>query len=338
MSGLEIIRLPPGASIQDYGRPGFRRYGVTEGGAMDRFALAEGQALLANPSHAAALELPLGSAEFRALGDSIAACTGAERLVTVNSENKKLRQTFRLESGDVLKIGAAEHGVYGYLHLPGGIESPVLLNSRSAHEQAELGWKPCVGDRLSAIGGVDAPAGLALAAPDYFSPRVIRCMRGPQSELFCASDLHALGEAEFEVTPARNRVGMRLSSSAGKFSADLGVTLTSDAIVAGDIQVAADGIATVLLMDCQPVGGYPRIATVITADLHRLAQLPTGAKFRLSEVGRTEALAALAELRAEMKALRGRVFQSVREPSALRDLLTYSLVSGVVKGDEQDAD
>ena len=258
--------------------------------------------------------------------------------VTVNGQRTCWRQTVELADGDTLAIGASREGLCGYLHLPGGIDSPKLLGSRSAHAQADLGWAPQAGEILRPLAEPAAAPGLALPRPRYFSVRVIRIMEGPQSQLFSNADRDALCTAEFGVTNARNRVGMRLHSSAGKFGAELGKTLPSDAIVAGDIQVAADGVAAALLADCQPVGGYPRIATVISADLHTIAQMPTGSRFRMKKVSRDQALAALAALRAEIASLPGTVAPSVRNPADINDLLSYSLIAGVVKGDEQDAD
>ena len=337
MPGLKIKRLTPGATIQDQGRAGFRRFGVTQGGAMDQFALAEGRSLLANPPDAAALELTGGGGVFQSIGDNLIACTGGEMAVAVSGQRKRWRHTIGLADGETLEIGASLEGYCGYLHLPGGIDSPKLLGSRSAHAQAGLGWIPKAGEILLPLAEPRAAPGLRLPQPEYHTARTIRIMAGPQSKLFSKADHDALCGAEFRVTNARNRVGMRLHSSAGKFRAELGTTLPSDAIVAGDIQVAADGIAAVLLADCQPVGGYPRIATVISADLRALAQMPTGASFRMTKVSRERALKALAELRSEIASLPGAVAPSVRNPADMNDLLSYSLIAGVVRGDEQDA-
>ena len=305
---------------------------------MDPFALAEGRSLLSNPQNAAALELTASGGVFQSLGRNLIACTGGEMKVTVNGQRSRWRQTVELTDGDLLEIGTSLQGVYGYLHLPGGIDSPEILGSRSAHTQADLGWAPKAGETLFPLAAPAAAPGLELPPPNYFSARAVRIMEGPQSQLFSRADHDALCDAEFRVSHVRNRVGMRLHCSAGEFEAELGKTLPSDAIVAGDIQVAADGIAAALLADCQPVGGYPRIATVISADLHTLAQMPAGATFRMMKVTRERALEALAELRSMIESLPGRMTPSIRNPSEISDLLSYSLIAGVVKGDEQDAD
>ncbi len=338
IAGLEIKRLQPGASIQDRGRAGFRRFGVTKGGVMDQFALAEGQALLGNGADCAALEMAGRGGEFRSVGRNVIACTGAEMKLSVNGREAAWRQTMALRDGDMLEIGACAEGSYGYLHLPGGIDGPVVLGSRSAHAHAELGWTPKPGERLVPLADRWPKEGLRLPRPAYFTDRIIRIMEGPQSKLFAEQDFRSLRQAEFRVTNARNRVGMRIESSMGPISADLGTVIASDAIVAGDIQIAADGIAAVLLADFQPVGGYPRIATVITADLHKLAQMPVGTAFRMRMADRRQALKELADLRSLIAGLPGRIESAVRDPKDMADLLAYSLIDGVISGDEQDED
>lgn len=305
---------------------------------MDQFALSEGRSLLSNPDDAAALELMGGGGILQSIGSNLVACTGGEMAVTVNGQRKQWRHTVELADGDTLAIGAGLEGVFGYLRLPGGIDGPELLGSRSAHAQADLGGAPKAGETLLPLAEPETAPGMEIPRPGYFSARVVRILEGAQSELFSDADLDMLCAAEFRVTNARNRVGMRLHCSAGEFGAELGKTIASDAIVVGDIQVAADGVAAVLLADCQPVSGYPRIATVISADLHTLAQMPTGTGFRMEKVSRERAFEALAELRSEIASLPARVAPSVRNPADIDDLLSYSLIACVVKGDEQDAD
>ncbi len=338
MSRLRIARLSPGASIQDGGRIGYRRFGVTQGGAMDPFALAEGQALLSNSHDAAALEMTMNGGRFQCEGSLSVACTGAEMSVSVNGHFRPWRQVIQLQDGDELELGSSIDGIYSYLHLASGIESQRVLGSRSAHEQADLGRVPQAGEWLDSVKQGIRAKGLTLPRPEYFSERVIRIMKGAQSHLFSDDDFCVLTESEFRVTSERNRVGIRLASSAGAFNAELGTTLASDAIVPGDIQVAADGVAAVLLADSQPIGGYPRIATVISTDLHKLAQMQTGTVFRMELVGRDEAVAALKQYRIRVAELKRKLVPAVRNPSEIKDLLAYSLIAGVVKGDEQDGD
>ncbi|RMH39345.1 MAG: urea amidolyase, partial [Alphaproteobacteria bacterium] len=137
--GLRIQSLAPGASVQDRGRPGLQRFGVTGGGAMDMVALAEGQILLGNPPAAAALELAMAGGRFVATGPLVIATSGAEMALSVNGTQRPWRAVIDLEAGDVVEIGAARSGVYGYLHLTGGLDVPPVLGSRATHARAGLG-------------------------------------------------------------------------------------------------------------------------------------------------------------------------------------------------------
>ena len=338
MPGLEIVELAPGAVIQDLGRPGYRRFGVTGGGAMDRFALAEGQAIMGNDANAAALEMFAAGGLFRSEGQLTVATSGAEMEVEINGSRVPWRAAVELGHGDELRIGAASEGTYGYLHMAGGVDCPPVLGSRSAHAPSGLGWVPEPGQTLNPVSENSVRGCRSLDRPGYYSRRVIRILDGPQSGLFSERDRRALVSCQFSVSGRRNRMGMRLECRGGSFDAVSGLTITSDAIVPGDIQVSGDGVATVLMADSQPVGGYPRIANVITADQHVLAQFPSGTVFRME---RTETRLAVGELMALERDVRGmatRLKPVVRNPSEMGNLLEFSMISGVVRGDEGHED
>ncbi len=335
MAALRIVEILPGATIQDGGRRGWRRYGVTVGGAIDAYALAEGQALLGNDRDAAALELFAFGGKFHCCGDLAIATSGARMDILVNRQRARWRSIITLRQDDLLEIGQASRGVYGYLHLPGGIDCPEMLGSKSTHAASGLGWTPQAGEFLRPTASHPSRLECLMPEPGYFADRVIRVMDTPQSDLFSDADRKAITEREFVVSARRNRMGIGLESGNFAFEALAGLTLASDAIVPGDIQVSGDGSATVLMADSQPVGGYPRLATVITADRHRLAQIPSGDRFRMVRVGPERAVGALKAMNKEVLELAGRLDRSRRDPSRMDDLLSYSLISGVTAGDDE---
>ena len=218
LPGLKIVELAPGAVIQDLGRPGYRRYGVTGGGAMDRFALAEGQAILGNDADAAALEMFAAGGLFRSEGQLTVATSGAEMEVAVNGSRMPWRAGLELGQGDELRIGGALEGTYGYLHLAGGIDCPPVLGSRSSHVPSGLGWKPEPGQTLSPVSEVSVQVRRALDRPEYYSRRTIRILDGPQSGLFLECDRDALVSCRFTVSGRRNRMGIRLDRNDGGHS------------------------------------------------------------------------------------------------------------------------
>jgi 5-oxoprolinase (ATP-hydrolysing) subunit C len=328
MSGLEILALSGPASVQDRGRPGWQRWGVPEGGALDPFALAEGQALMGSGPDAAALEMPGAGGRFRARAAMAVATSGAAMPVAVNGVARGWRSVLALGPGEVLEIGAARDGAVGYLHLSGGIDAPVVLGARSAHRRAGLGLVPRPGEVLRPL-GQGGVAGRSLPRPDYFDRRTIRAMWGPQSGLFDASARARFAGETFAATARRDRQGMRIAAEGGPFDAAAGLRVLSEAVVPGDVQLPGDGVPAVLLAERQPTGGYPRIATVIAADLPALVQMPPGTRYRFCMVDRATALAARAAFMADVAALPGRVAES---GAAL--LHAANLIGGVVRGDE----
>lgn len=330
MSGLEIIALSGPATVQDQGRPGWQRFGVAEGGALDILALAEGQALLGNAADAAALEMPGAGGRFRAQSAMVLATSGAEMPLSVNRVARAWRSVIALDAGEVLEIGSARDGAVGYLHLPGGIDAELQLGARSVHPKAGIGLVPRAGDVLRPLGR-GGEAGRTLPRPACPDIRRIRAMWGPQSALFGDAVLAQFASETWTATARRDRQGMRIEPRGGPIDFPSGLRTLSEAVVLGDVQVPGDGVPAVLLADRQPTGGYPRIATVITADLPTLVQMPPGARFTIDMVTRGEALAARAALRAQIAALP----QKVRAGGAAL-LRSENLISGAVRGDEHD--
>ena len=320
MSGLKILSVAPSATVQDRGRIGWLRYGVTSGGAMDAYALAEGQTLLGNSPDDAALEFAEFGGRFQALGPVMIATSGARMDLLLNGAVVDWRRSVQMRAGDVLDIGAAHEGVYGYLHISGGFQTELVLGARSTHLRAGFGHVLQIGQTLIA-GNDRTTAPLGLPVPDYFSRRVIRALWGPQSHYFSPEVRQAFASATFEVTKMRDRMGIQVRPSGDAIVSDAGLTIASDAINLGDIQVTGDGTPAILLADRGSSGGYPRIATVITADIGVLAQLPTGARFHLEMIEREAAVAALGQFRASVAALKAKAKPVLRDPRDMADLL-----------------
>ncbi len=337
MNRLEILSIAPGATVQDRGRVGYLRYGVTGGGAMDVYALAEGQALLGNGADAAALEMALHGGRFRAAAPLWVALSGAEMAVSLNDSKVGWRRSLRLKTGDILTIGAALEGVYGYLHVPGGFQTAVVLGARSTHLRAGFGHLPAAGQHLPIADPERACQPLGLSRPDYFDRRRMRAMWGPQSEYFSKRERGRFAAASFAVSPQRDRMGMRLRPDCGPIHSAQGLSIASDAINPGDIQVTGDGTPTVLLADHGSSGGYPRIAVLASADMPALVQVPSGQNFTLDLVSRGVAVAALGQFRQDLAGLAQKCRPLGRRPQDIADLLSYNLVGGVVRGDEYDA-
>ncbi|MGR3615923.1 MAG: 5-oxoprolinase subunit C family protein [Paracoccaceae bacterium] len=330
MSGLKVLRVGPIASIQDQGRPGLMDQGVSQGGAVDVLALAEGAALLRQSRNCAALEMGSIGGTFQAIGSVRIALTGAPMNAVIDGSALVWNASYRLEAGQKLEIGAAQRGVYGYLHIGGGIDSPSLLGARATHLAAGLGRAIKVGEILAAGPDEGTDTGLILDISDRFQGGDIRITESFQSSLFTDEVRLRFGETDFHRGARANRMGVEVISEGEGLSAANQLNILSEVITPGDVQMTGDGKPFVLLRECQTTGGYPRIGTVLPCDLPKVAQTPVGAKLRFRWVTLDEGLIAQSRFEAEIKALPRACRHLVRDPHDINDLLAYQLVGGVV--------
>lgn len=333
---LKLHRIAPGASVQDRGRVGYRAFGVSTGGAADPLALAEGAALLAQSTDCAALELPGSGGVFEATAALRIALTGAPMRAALDGVPLVWNASHAMPAGARLEIGGATSGSYGYLHVGGGFDLPQQLGSRSAHLAAGIGAVVQAGDTLPIAEDQGHAVGFCLPLDNRFDGGMLRLIQSFQTELFDAATRERLTDTPFSRDARANRMGMRLDSEGEGFATSVGLNILSESILPGDIQITGDGTPYLLLWESQTTGGYPRIATVIPADLPRAVQTPAGGVLRFRFVTRDEALEAERKRRDHLRALPKLRTPLVRDPSQIRDLLRYQLISGVTAGESQD--
>lgn len=331
MTALEITQCGPGVSVQDCGRYGFRRFGVSTSGAMDLKALALANTLVGNPPDGAAIELPLSGAAFRVVGGpALVATCGPGTTLAVSGQPIPENTSVVALDGDIIAVGPPRDSVYSYLAVAGGIQTKPVLGSRSFHRRSGIGG--CVlspGDRLPCIGG-------AADTPLYF-PQGIRYDRGdaigivpgPQIEYFEDAAWSRLLSERYWISPRSDRMGLRLEGPTLRSAK--GHDIVSEGVVSGSIQVPGDGNPIVLGRDCQTTGGYPKIATVISAHLDQLAQIPFGRDVRFFEVSEADAIVAARRSHNWRNSLEAAV-RPVGSSSP--DLLSLNLIGGVTKGDD----
>lgn len=333
MRVLEVLQAGPGVTVQDMGRPGYIALGLSRGGAADRQALAEGAALLRQPI-GTALELAGFGGRFRADAVCRIALTGAPMRVTLDGEPLVWNASHAMPAGAVLDIGGAAQGVYGYLTLGGGFALPEELGAQSAHLAGGIGHALGAGDRLPLAPDTGRVTGLTLNPEPRFGGGVLRVLPSLQTELFPVEMRDRFASDVFARDSRGNRMGLRLMPPGEGYVLPGGQSIVSEVISPGDIQIPGDGSPYILLYECQTTGGYPRIGTVIPADLPRVAQAAPGASIRFRFVTRDEALAAETAHRRLLTGLPAAVRPLVRDPAEMSDLLSYSLISGVTAGEE----
>jgi allophanate hydrolase len=333
---LIVHQAGPGVTVQDLGRPGYLAYGLSRGGAADRLALYEGAALLGQAVDSAALEMAGMGGTFEATEDMRIALTGAPMRASIDGAALAWNASHPLHAGARLTIGPATAGVYGYLHVGGGIATPEILGARSAHLAAGIGAPLAAGDTLPVGPDRGGETGLVLDADDRFSGGEVRVVAGYQTGMFPDEEVARFEEMRFTRDARGNRMGVRLAPDGDGFASRAGLTVLSEAIVPGDIQVTGDGAPFVLMSECQTTGGYPRIGAVLPCDLPRVAQAAPGTALRLRFVPSKEALAAERRAAEARDGLRRRLTHLTRDPHDIRDLLSYQLISGAIAGNEEE--
>lgn len=327
---LGIIQAGPGLSLQDLGRPGFRAQGLTIGGAADPVALYEGAALLGQPADTAAIEMAGSGGAFRASGDIRIALTGAEMAANIDGDPLIWNASHLLPAGATLTIGGARNGSYGYLHVGGGFDTPPQMGSRSSHLSAGLGRALQDEDSLPLGQDGAGQVGMTLTPVTRFGGGAVRVVSSMQTTSFSQDTRDRFCQTQFARDARANRMGVRMDQPGDGFATEGQLTIVSEVIVPGDIQITGDGAPFVLMYECQTTGGYPRIGTVIPCDLPRVAQAQMGATIRFEFVEMAEAIALQTRFLSELKSLPSKVMPLVRDPANIRDLLGYQLISGAV--------
>lgn len=330
MTTLTIMQAGPAMTVQDLGRPGYRALGLTHGGAADPTALHEGAALLGQDPNCAALEMAGSGGQFSADTDLRIALTGAQIQVSIEGEPLAWNASHLLPAGATLTIGGARDGAYGYLHVGGGFDVEPVMESRSSHLAAGIGRVLASGDRLPV--GKDRGSGVNETLPrdSRFGAERVRIVASMQTEAFALETRERFTQTAFRRDPRANRMGARMDFDGEGFATGGQLTIVSEVITPGDIQITGDGAPFVLMCECQTTGGYPRIGTVIPCDLPIVAQARPGAALRFEFVDLDEALAAQTRHTEALAALPKQRQPLLRDPARIRDLLGYQLISGVV--------
>jgi antagonist of KipI len=310
--GMDIFEIIEGGfftTVQDLGRYGYQRYGVPVSGAMDLFALRAANLLMGNSSSAAALEITLTGPRIRLLAETVVAVTGADLQPQLDGRRAPSWHPFVAPQGAILSFDGARDGLRAYLAVAGGIDVPVVLGSRSTFARGNLGGfdgrSVQAGDRVRAgqgarsrVEGRTFPVGLI---PSYGHDHPLRVLPGPQHDAFSREGFATFLSSTFVVTSKSDRVGCRLDGPrvAHRGTADI----VSDGIPFGAVQVAGDGLPMILLADRGTTGGYTKVATVISADLPRLAQALPGDRVSFREVSLADAHHALRHQEATLDAV-----------------------------------
>lgn len=290
MTSILIRQAGPMLTVQDLGRSGMLHLGVSGSGPMDGPSMRIANRLVGNDEGQAVLEFAHVGGYFEVTQPVRFAVTGGAVDITIDSERLHGWESFALLPGQVLKIGAMRDAVWGYLAFSGGIDTPPVLGARSTHLRTGIGGlegrRLATGDHLPL--GASLPAPLMVLTQPFRRPLgPVRVVKGPQGDHFDDAAWRDFLGAGFVVSASRDRMAQMLEGPA--IRAVAGHDIVSDGTVGGSIQVPASGRPIVLMAERQTTGGYPKIATVASIDLPRLAQAMTGSSLRFKIISQDAA-------------------------------------------------
>lgn len=273
---IKIISAGLLSTVQDLGRFGVMKDGFTQSGAMDSYSMQIANRLCANEPNAPVIEMTMLGITARFMSERVFAVSGGRFEITLNNEPIRTNKAYIAGQGDVLAIKGSKSGMRCYLAVNGGFDVPLFMGSASTN--LKLGVGGFEGRRLMPNDEIKIKKAPMIDVTDreideftYDDVVRVRVVLGPQDDMFTKTDLAFFTQQRYTVTPNLDRMGIRLNGIAlrGKDTLDI----ISDGIVFGSVQITKSGMPIILMADHQTTGGYAKIATVISADLPKLAQL-----------------------------------------------------------------
>jgi len=312
ISLIEVTNPGIFTTVQDKGRFGYQAFGLPVAGAMDDYAYRIANILAGNAPGAAVLEMTLLGGTFTFTADCYISVCGADMQAELNGQPFRPWTASFVQAGSTLGFKNALSGCRTYLAVCGGIDTPLVMGSRSTFIRGVLGGhegrKLMGGDRLPVGKPAKLPSSPARLPeefiPEYKSDFTLRVMLGPQDDLFTQEGIETFFTSEYTVTPESDRMGCRLESGTPIKHLDK-PDIVSDALCQGAVQVPGHGMPIIMMADRQTTGGYTKIATVIGADIWKMAQATPGNKVRFNKTPDNEAQAAFQD--------RLTVFNKIRE-------------------------
>jgi len=289
MEVFKIIDPGPFTTVQDRGRYGYQQFGVPPCGMLDDFAGNIANLLVGNQDNEAVLEFTFLGGTLEVINSADIALTGGDMQAAINGKPIENWRSYHLLPGDIIKLNQVQKGCRTYLGVTGGIDVPIVMGSRSCYTGAKIGGvkgrKLVGGDILSRtekkplnqLNQIDEKY-----IPHYGFDIVLRAIPGPQKEYF-DSGMETLFNSQFTISNQANRMGYRLEGAQIKQKNSMPKSIISEPSLPGGIQVPEDGRPIILLAE-QTVGGYTKIATVISTDISKIAQAMPGDRISFQPV------------------------------------------------------
>lgn len=266
--------IKPGfySSVQDTGRFGFGRVGLSKSGVMDEHAYRWANYLLDNAQQDAVLEITFGDCLLEAQAPTQIAVTGADMQLQINGEPKENWHSYLIKAGDRLRWKIAKTGMRAYLAVKGGLQSPVCFHSRSVNKREHIGTVLAAGDSLPYLACGSAMTVRRVPAiyqSDYQKPLQLHMLPSYQFDRFTPDQVKVLFKTTYQISADSDRTGYRLEGEPIKH---VPTKMPSEGMVVGSVEITSKGLPIVLLNDAPTIGGYPKIGTIVSEDLSKLVQ------------------------------------------------------------------
>ena len=293
MSDVEfsISFAGPLVTFQDIGRPGNMRYGVSASGPMDIVSFEAANAVLGNDTKQTAIEISLGGLILQCHEGSITlAITGGDFLIEYQGQKISSWTVLTIQKGERLSIRAGKSGSWAYLAFSGKLNVKDWLKSNSTHSTSGFGGGVLkTGQKFTLTDASNQANRIGpILKPSFNTNDLIHAVLGPQDQYFINTAIEIFSDSIFKVSDNYDRMGMQLTGP--KLELKSALSIPSEPVVKGSIQVSGDGIPTILLADHQTTGGYPKIATVISSDINRLVQFRSNQSVEFMLINSNEAL------------------------------------------------
>lgn len=311
--------LQPGmlTLVQDLGRYGYQEFGVPVAGSMDSLSTMVANILVGNPRNFAVLEMMLIGPTIKFDSDVSIAITGGNLSPEINGNAIPMWMTLQVKQGDILSFKGLKSGIRSYLAIDGGIDTPIIMNSRSTYTKASLGGfegRALKKGDIVAIGVNDIKCTGKVfhedLIPNYPNRITCRVILGPQENRFTSVGIQTFLSNEYVVTNECDRMGYRLEGDVIEHTS--GGDIISDGITFGAIQVPSHGMPIIMMADRQTTGGYTKIAGVIAVDLPKLAQAKPGDTIRFKTISIEDAHKLLRDQEIFLKSLEEQSSQIAR--------------------------
>ena len=331
---LQVEQAGPSSTLQDGGRFGYLARGVSPAGPFDRLLHAIANRLVGNDAGCAAIEFTLKGDTYRVQAERCRIAVTGDFDVRIDGEKAGAWRTHTLRRGQALAIGNCRPGLRGYLAVAGGFDLPQVLGSLSVHTRTGIG--PLNGTVLKQgsvlpLKSPEPPRGPDLRIDPKQLPGMpprLRVVLGPQQHYFSDEAIAAFLNTPFVLAAECDRMGFQVKGPDIPFRRD--IPLISEGVALGSVQVLDKGLFIINLVDRQTVGGYPKIATVISSDIRALAQLRPGSTIQFEAVDIAQAQAIHQRERMFIGQLDSLFRPANAEDLTSEQLLEGNLISGVL--------